>query len=125
MTFVVDQTTSLVAEKNSGVGAVTRNDLRPGALIAVKFAPSGNRGIAREISVLALPGTVFTFVGRVTNLDIRGSLSVDNQSDQRNYDIHFDPMQVRPSKSLAMGSNVVVKASFDGRSYQAQSIEVQ
>lgn len=125
ITFIVDQSTNLVAEKNSGVNSVTRNDLRPGALIAVKFAPSGSRGIAREISVLALPGTVFTFVGRVTNLDIRGSLSVDNQSDQRNYDIRFDPVQVRPSRSLAMGSNVVVKASFDGRSYQAQSIDVQ
>jgi len=125
VTFIVDQSTSLVAEKNSGASSVTRNDLRPGALIAVKFAPSGNRGVAKEISVLALPGTVFTFVGRVSNLDMRGLLSVDNQSDQKNYDIHFDPVQARPSKSIAVGSNVVVKASFDGRSYQAQSIEVQ
>lgn len=125
ITFMVDQSTSLTAEKNSGVSSVTRNDLRPGALIAVKFAPSGSRGVAKEISVLALPGTVFTFVGRVSNLDMRGLLSVDNQSDQRNYDIRFDPVQARPSKSIAVGSNVIVKATFDGRSYQAQSIEVQ
>jgi hypothetical protein len=125
VTFMIDQNTNLVAEKNAGVSSVSRNDLRPGALIAVKFAPSGNRGIAKEISVLALPGTVFTFVGRVSNLDMRGLLSVDNQSDQKNYDIHFDPVQARPSKSIAVGSNVVVKATFDGRSYQAQSIEVQ
>lgn len=125
VTFMVDQSTNLIAEKNSGVSAVTRNDLRPGALIAVKFAPTGNRGIAKEISVLAVPGTVFTFVGRVSNLDMRGLLSVDNQSDQKNYDIHFDPSQVRANRSLNVGSNVVVKASFDGRSYQAQSIDVQ
>jgi len=125
ITFIVDQSTSLAAEKNSGVSSVTRNDLRPGALIAVKFAPSGNRGIAKEISVLAVPGTVFTFVGRVTNLDMRGSLSVDNQSDQRNYDIAFDPVQARPSRSIAVGSNVVVKANFDGQRYRAQSIDVQ
>ena len=125
VTFMVDQNTALVAEKNSGVSEVTRNDLKPGALIAVKFAPSGKRGVAQQISVLAVPGTVFTFVGRVTNLDIRGALSVDNQSDQRNYDIRFDPAQVQPNRSLAVGSNVVVKASFDGRTYQAQSIDVQ
>jgi hypothetical protein len=125
VTFIVDQSTSLVPEKNSGVSSVTRNDLRPGALIAVKFAPSGSRGIAKEISVLALPGSVFTFVGRVTYLDMRGALSVDNQSDQKNYDIHFDPVQAHPSKSIAIGSSVVVKATFDGRSYQAQSIDVQ
>lgn len=125
VTFIVDQSTSLVAEKNSGVTTVTRNDLKPGALIAVKFAPSGNRGIAQQISVLAVPGTVFTFVGRVSNLDMRGLLSVDNQSDQKNYDIRFDPVQTHPSKSIAVGSNVVVKATFDGRNYEAQSIDVQ
>ena len=125
VTFMVDQNTSLIAEKNSGVNSVTRNDLRPGALIAVKFAPSGNRGIAREISVLALPGSVFTFVGRVTNLDMRGLVSVDNQSDQKNYDIRFNPVQARPNKSIAVGSSVIVKATFDGRNYEAQSIEVQ
>jgi hypothetical protein len=125
VTFIVDQSTTLVAEKNSGVTTVTRNDLKPGALIAVKFAPSGNRGIAQQISVLAVPGTEFTFVGRVTNLDMRGLLSVDNQSDQKNYDIAFDPAQARPSRSIAVGSNVVVKATFDGQRYQAQSIDVQ
>jgi tetrahydromethanopterin S-methyltransferase subunit F len=125
VTFIVDQSTNLIAEKNSGVSSVTRNDLKPGALIAVKFAPTGNHGIAREISVLAVPGTVFTFVGRVSNLDMRGLVSVDNQSDQKNYDIHFDPVQTRPNRSLVVGSNVIVKATFDGRQYQAESIEVQ
>jgi hypothetical protein len=75
--------------------------------------------------VLALPATVFTFVGRVTNLDMRGALAVDNQSDQKNYEIRFDPAQVHPSRSMVVGSNVVVKAEFDGRNYNAQSIEVQ
>jgi hypothetical protein len=125
VTFIVDQSTNLTAEKNSGVSEVTRNDLKPGALIAVKFAPTGSHGIAREISVLAVPGTMFTFVGRVSNLDMRGLVSVDNQSDQKNYDIHFDPAQTRPNRSLVVGSNVIVKAAFDGRQYQAQSIDVQ
>src|SRR3954462_3951779 len=125
VTFNIDQNTALIADKNSGVSTVTRNDLRPGSIIAVNFAPSGNRGIAKQVTVLALPGSVFTFVGRVTNLDMRGALAVDNQSDQRNYDIRFDPAQVHPSRSLVVGSQVTVKAQFNGQSYDAQSIEVQ
>jgi hypothetical protein len=123
--FSIDQSTALVADKNSGASTVTRNDLRPGAIVAVNFAPSGNRGLAKQVTVLALPGTVFTFVGRVTNLDMRGALAVDNQSDQKNYEIRFDPAQVHPSRSMVVGSKVLVKAEFDGRNYNAQSIEVQ
>jgi hypothetical protein len=125
VTFNIDQNTALVADKNSGASAVTQNDLRPGAIIAVNFAPSGNRGVAKQVTVLALPGSVFTFVGRVTNLDMRGALAVDNQSDQKNYDIRFDPAQVHASRSLVVGSQVIVKAQFNGQNYDAQSIEVQ
>src|SRR3954471_5054687 len=125
ITFNIDQNTALLADKNAGASSVTRNDLRPGAIIAVNFAPSGNRGVAKQVTVLALPGSVFTFVGRVTNLDMRGALAVDNQSDQRNYDIRFDPAQVHASRSLVVGSQVVVKAQFNGQNYDAQSIEVQ
>ena len=125
ITFNIDQNTALMADKNSGASTVTRNDLRPGAIIAVNFAPSGNRGVAKQVTVLALPGTVFTFVGRVTNLDMRGALAVDNQSDQRNYDIRFDPSHVHASRSLVVGSQVTVKAQFDGQNYNAQSIEVE
>lgn len=125
VTFNIDQNTALIADKNSGASTVTRNDLRPGAIIAVNFAPSGNRGVAKQVTVLALPGSVFTFVGRVTNLDMRGELAIENQSDQRNYDIRFDPAQVHASRSLIVGSQVVVKAQFNGQNYDAQSIEVQ
>jgi Domain of unknown function (DUF5666) len=125
VTFNIDQNTQLLADKNSGASTVTQSDLRPGAIIAVNFAPSGNRGVAKQVTVLALPGTVFTFVGHVTNLDMRGALAVDNQSDQKNYDIRFDPTQVHPSRSLVVGSQVVVKAQFDGQNYNAQSIEVE
>src|SRR3954471_14898014 len=125
VTFNIDQNTQLLADKNSGASTVTQSDLRPGAIIAGNFAPSGTRGVAKQVTVLALPGTVFTFVGHVTNLDMRGALAVDNQSDQKNYDIRFDPAQVHPSRSMVVGSNVVVKAEFDGRNYNAQNIEVQ
>jgi hypothetical protein len=50
---------------------------------------------------------------------------VDNQSDQKNYDIRFDPAQVHPSRSLVVGSQVIVKAQFNGQNYDAQSIEVE
>ena len=99
--------------------------MRPGALIAVKFSPrSRNAGSADEISIIAEPGTAFTYFGRVTHLDIRsGSLSIENRADGKTYDVHFDP-STRVPDNLLVGSQVTVVATFEGDRYTTQSIEV-
>jgi Domain of unknown function (DUF5666) len=99
-------------------------EVAPGSLVTVQFAPdSEGRGIAREIQVLASPGAVYTFAGRVTNLDLSvGQISIASQSDNRTYDISV----VRPllPGNLMVGSDVVVKAIFDGKAYRANSVNV-
>ncbi len=99
-------------------------EVAPGSLVTVQFAPdSADRGTAREIRVLASPGAVYTFAGRVTNLDLSvGQISIANQSDNRTYDISV----VRPllPGNLMVGSDVVVKAMFDGKAYTANSVNV-
>jgi len=99
-------------------------DLTPGSLVTVQFAPDKtDHGIAREIRLLASPGAVFTFAGRVTNLDLSvGQISIANQSDNKTYDISV----VRPllPGNLMVGSDVVVKAMFDGKEYRADSVNV-
>lgn len=99
-------------------------EVTPGSLVTVQFAPDkADRGIAREIRVLASPGATFTFAGRVTNLDLSvGQISIANQSDNRTYDISV----VRPllPGDLMVGSDVVVKAMFDGKEYRANSVNV-
>jgi hypothetical protein len=103
----------------------TQASLRPGALIAVKFSPrSRGAGSADEISVIAEPGTAFTYFGRVTHLDIRtGVIDIENRADGKIYEVHFDP-SMRVPQNLLVGSQVTVVATFRGDSYTAQSIKV-
>jgi hypothetical protein len=109
----------------NGDSAATLSSLRPGALIAVKFSPKArNAGSADEISIIAEPGTAFTYFGTVTHLDIRsGSLSIENRADGKTYDVHFDP-STRVPDNLLIGSQVTVVATFEGDRYTTQSIEV-
>jgi hypothetical protein len=104
--------------------AGNRADLRPGALIAVKFSPqSRNEAAADEVQIIAEPGTSFTYFGRVSHLDLRsGVLDIDNQSDGKNYEVHFDSTRV--PQNLTVGSQVTVVATFTGHNYTAQNIEV-
>jgi hypothetical protein len=120
VSLAIDRDTHVVRDGKQATVA----DLTPGSLVTVQFAPDkADRGIAREIRVLAAPGAVFTFAGRVTNLDLSvGQLSIANQSDNKTYDISV----VRPllPGDLMVGSDVVVKAMFDGKEYRANSVNV-
>src|SRR5205807_9993637 len=75
-----------------GTGAVSLNDVRPGSLVHVKFSPGqSNRGLAREITIVAAPGSSFTFAGKITYLDMhRGLLALQNALDDKNYEVHFN-----------------------------------
>ncbi|HLJ29572.1 MAG TPA: DUF5666 domain-containing protein [Candidatus Angelobacter sp.] len=118
--FSIDSTTRIVY----GTNPASLHDLKPGSLIHVRFSPQqSNRGVAREITVLATPGSAFTYVGKITYLDIhRGLLALQNDLDQKNYEIRFDPSHTQARGDLAVGSEVRVVAVFEGSRYTAQSI---
>jgi hypothetical protein len=102
------------------------SDLMRGALISVKFQ-SDNRGngIADAISILATPGSGFYFAGNVTYLDMHaGMLSLTDPRDQRSYTIAFDPAQFPASRNLRLGSRVGANASFNGKQYVANKLDV-
>ena len=115
-------------------GTVVNRDGRPatlaevkqGSLVTLKFAPGGRaRGVVKEISLIAVPGTSFTFAGRVTHLDLRNAtLAVQNQSDGKTYDINFDPAKVEGRENLAIGSQATVVATFTGSGYKAENITI-
>jgi hypothetical protein len=119
--FSVDSHT----EVRRGEQRATVADVVPGSLIAVQFAPGAAvRGIARQITIYATPGSVFTFAGRLTFLDMKsGVLALANQSDGRNYEIHFDP-QANGFQNLGMGYQVTIDALFDGSQYKARNVTV-
>jgi hypothetical protein len=105
-------------------GSASASDLARGALVDVVFAPDkANRGIASEITLLARPGTSYTFVGLVTNLNLRdGVVSVATQADGKVYDIQFDPRSRTERSGLHVGNSVSVNATFDGQNYHATSV---
>lgn len=100
--------------------------VKEGSLVAIKFTPDRpDRGAAQEISLIAAPGDSFVFSGRVTHLDLaHGSLAVQNQSDNRNYEITFDPSS-GSHDDLGVGQDVTVNTMFDGTRYMAKDITVR
>jgi len=101
------------------------SEVLPGALVKINFAAGANGSLVREIEVLANPGETFTFVGKITFLDLRlKRFAIANQSDHETYDITLDRVSRGQTRGLKVGSDTVVKAVFDGKNYQAQSIEI-
>ena len=120
--FAVDPETRI----SNGQTPAAFKDLKPGTLVHVRFsASSPNRGLAREVSIVAAPGSTFTFAGKVTFLDLhRGLLAVQNSTDDKNYEIHFTPSVVTDRNNLGVGRDVLVRATFEGTRYTAQSVNL-
>jgi hypothetical protein len=99
------------------------SDLTVGALVALKFGPQRQ---VSEITLLAIPGSVFTFAGQVTYLDLsRRLIAIANRSDNNNYDVYMDAVAPNILRQLREGVNVNVSAVFDGTRYAARSVDFQ
>ncbi len=98
-------------------------DLRPGSLVAINFDNSSSgANIARSVTVLAIPGSTFTFTGKILHLDLHSNLLVVlDPRDNKSYEIYFNPRSVGISKDLREGSDVSIITSFDGNHYIARS----
>jgi hypothetical protein len=109
-----------------GDQTVSANELMPGTLVAIKFGPQQNGGdVAQELSVLAVPGSSFTFAGRITSLDLRlGVLVLDSSTDHKTYEIYFDPSVLASNDKLREASDVTVITRFDGNRYVARTLTV-
>ncbi len=109
-------------------GIAETSDLMTGSLVSVQFLAGRDQrgfGVAREVAIVARPGSSFLFAGTVTYLDLhRGTLSVANKTDNRTYDITFDPASLPAIESLRIGSEVTITAVFDGKGYRAREITV-
>lgn len=119
VTFRVTQQTQV-----KGSGADSSVNLVPGSLVTVHFSSDHtNRDVAQEVTVLAMPGAMFTFQGVVRHLDVKdGVMAVENKTDNKMYELQFDPTVA--SDDLTVGSDVTVAAEFEGKTYKAKSIKV-
>jgi hypothetical protein len=102
------------------------SELVTGTLIAVKFGTQQDgRDLAQEVSVLAVPGSSFTFAGEVINLDLRtGLLVLTSSTDRKTYEIYLEQAAGTVDDNLRQGAQVSVVARFDGDRYVARSVTV-
>ncbi len=113
-----------VIRSDNGTGSVA--DLKSGSLVAVTFDPQqGRSGVVREISILAEPGSLFTFMGRITFIDLSQKLiAISNQRDDKDYDIYFDSIPTTILQGLREGTQASISALFDGSRYVAQKVDI-
>jgi hypothetical protein len=118
---VTPQTAVTIDHHPAAVG-----DIQPGAIVIVGFAPGANGGDeAKHIEVLANPGQSFTFVGKITFIDLHANrIAIANQSDNETYDLAIDSVLQSETRGLREGAQATVQAIFDGKQYQARKIEL-
>ena len=97
-----------------------------GTLLSVKFeSDNQGRGVARQITILATPGSTFVFSGDIATLDLHtGLLGLVDPAGDKTYQLSFDPARIPLSQNLHRGEHVKVTASFSGARYVASAIAV-
>jgi hypothetical protein len=113
-----------VVHWGNAVGAFS--DLTSGSLVSLSFGPQqGRSGFVREVTLLARPGSSFTFLGKVTFVDLSKKLmGIANQNDNKSYDLSVATIPTSILQSLREGGTAAVSAAFDGTQYVAQKVEV-
>lgn len=111
---------------HSGDQPATAADLVTGALVQIDFQGSSEgRSVADSINILARPGSIFVFTGRVAVIDLRDShLTLYRQPGDAAFEVGLGSLTPNETLNLKPGTDVVVHAQFDGRGYEARSIEL-
>jgi len=99
--------------------------LVPGSLVSIRFSSGqGPHNTATEISILAQPGTEYTFSGQVVHIDLRNGLVVVNSSvDHKMYELYL-ASPASPDENLHPGATVTAITRFDGEHYVVRSMSV-
>jgi Domain of unknown function (DUF5666) len=105
--------------------SVPASTLVTGSLVGIKFDSEGNgHEVAREITILALPGTRYIFSGQVVHIDLRsGLLALISSVDHKTYEVYLDST-APPDDNLQPGVNVTVMANFEDSRYVARTITI-
>ncbi len=100
-------------------------ELASGTLVSIRFGPQREgRNTVEEVTVLAVPGRNFTFVGHVTNVDFRtGLIVLTSSTDGKTYEISYDPTDTKIGDTMGQAADVTVIARFEGSKYVAQSVK--
>lgn len=100
-------------------------DLKPGSLVSLVFANRQDRNVVKEVSLLAQPGSVFSFLGKLTFIDLsRNLIAVSNQADDKSYEIQLANVPTSVLQNLHEGTTVAISAVFDGSQYVARNVSL-
>lgn len=121
----VDVRVTSATRVKQGDRTANLGELVPGSLISIGFTSDGNgKNVANEISILALPGTAYTFAGEIVHIDLRSGLLVLNSStDHKIYEVYLN-QSATPDDGLHPGASVTVVTNYDGTRYVVRSISI-
>ncbi len=122
VTLRITRATEITAGKQAALGG---ESLGRGDLVKAAFAPgTGAQTEATRVTILAHPGTAFTFNGELVALDIpAGRMTVSAPLDDTSYALTFAPGAFPGPADLREGAQVTVTASFNGTGYTAGSVQ--
>jgi hypothetical protein len=105
--------------------AAYANQLVPGTLVDVNFTSQKDGRDAQQVSILAVPGTDFTFGGVVASLDLHiGLLVLTSSTDHKTYEIYLDPSAITVDDGLKVGADVTTVANYNGTRYVARTLTI-
>lgn len=112
-------------EIHSGDQGIKASELVTGSLVQINFqGVSDGPSVAEKINVMARPGSSFVFTGRIAVIDLRDShLTLYEQSEENTFEIGLHSLPANQRLRLKQGTDVLVRAEFDGKTYEARSIE--
>jgi hypothetical protein len=100
-------------------------ELMAGTLVSFTFVPGAEGPVVKEISILATPGSDYTFAGTVVDLDLeKGLLVLEAASNHSTSDVFFDPAARQLTQGLTVGAKVTARTKFDGKLYRVREITV-
>jgi hypothetical protein len=95
--------------------------LSSGMLVQVWFSPTQHA--AKRVEILATPGNLFSFSGRIVAVDLRSRvLALSNDSDQSVRELAIGGLNSNSLGFLREGANVNIQAEFDGDRYNVRSV---
>ena len=98
--------------------------LKDGSLVGIKFNSEGNRDVAREISILAVPGVHYTFAGQIAHLDLsKGLLVLTSSTDHKTYEIHIES-SLAQRDDVHTGETVTIMTAYEDSRYVARTITI-
>ena len=112
-------------EIRAGEQVVKPSELVAGSLVQVGFrGATDGPSVAEKIEVTARPGSALVFMGRIAVIDLRDShLTLYEQSGQNTFEVGLHSLPAGERLRLKPGTDVLVHAEFDGKTYEAKSIE--